>query len=64
MRNKIFIIFITVFISSNLFAQDAPSFKNASISLDPLSLIGAVLFFGDGINEDTSNFIWFGMDIN
>jgi hypothetical protein len=64
MKKIILIILITIFISSNLFAQDTTSLKNTSISLDPLSLIGAVLFFGDGINEYTSNFICFGMDLN
>jgi hypothetical protein len=64
MKKIILILIITVFIPSDLFAQDL---RNTSISLDPLTLIGILLTVGSEDEESGEmdfNNMWFGMDIN
>jgi len=63
MKKIIIILIMTIFIPSNLFTQ---SFKNTSISFDPLTFIGAILWFSNDENnrQVTDNNIWFGVDLN
>jgi hypothetical protein len=64
MRKITLILIVSIFIPSDLFAQDT---KNISISFDPLTLVGIFLTVCSEDEEtgeiDFSN-MWFGMDVN
>ena len=67
MKKIIVISILTIFISSRLYAQNL---RNSSISFDPFSLLGTILFFASLPNENEEprqidfNNIWLGIDAN